>query len=298
MKALRTPDERFANLPGFSYMPHYADVNGLRMHYLDEGQGDPILCLHGEPSWCYLYRKMIPGLALMGRVVAPDLIGFGRSDKPVKKEEHTYALHYDALKRLVEQLDLSRITLVCQDWGGLLGLPLACELDERFARLVIMNTGLPTGEAPPSPAFVAWRNAAAKMRDMDVGRIVQGGTVTTLPDDIVAAYNAPFPDVSYKAGAHQFPLMVPMTLEDEAAPHMRRAIKKLAKWTKPALVMCSDSDPITKGSDVFFRELIPAASDEPEITIMGAGHFLQEDKGEEIAANISAFLKRRPLAKA
>ena len=296
MEILRTPDDRFENLPDFDYQPHYMKHGDLRIHYIDEGEGDPILCLHGEPSWCYLYRKMIPILTEKHRVVAPDLIGFGRSDKPSEKEDYTYDLHFDCLKHFVEELDLKNVTLVCQDWGGVLGLPLATTLDDRFARLVIMNTGLPTGDKEPTKGFLAWREAAAKMDDMDVGRVIQGGTVSQLSDDVVAAYDAPFPDKRYKAGAHVFPLLVPIAPDDPAAAIIGESKEKLSQWNKPALVMFSDTDPVTKGGDIAFRKRIPSANDEPEITIEGGGHFLQEDKGEEIAKQILEFIERRPIS--
>jgi haloalkane dehalogenase len=302
MNALRTPDERFQNLPGYDFAPHYTEVIGLRMHYLDEGQGDPVLCLHGEPSWCYLYRKMIPTLAKNNRVIAPDLIGFGRSDKPTAREDYTYAMHHDALGRFIEALDLRRITLVCQDWGGLLGLPLAAEMPERFARLVMMNTGLPTGDPPQTPAaeasaaaFLAWRNFASSSDDMPISGVIRGACVTRPTPEVLAAYDAPFPDKSYKVGALMFPLLVPIAPTDAAAPVMKRTREALKQWTKPALAMFSDSDPITAGGDQFFRRLIPSASAEPEITIAGGGHFLQEDKGEELAEQIARFIERRPI---
>jgi haloalkane dehalogenase len=296
MHVLRTPDERFANLQDFPYEPHYTEVSGgLRMHYIEAGQGDPILCLHGEPSWCFLYRKMIPTLSQHGRVIAPDLIGFGRSDKPVGKDAYTYALHHDALAAFVRQLDLQRVTLVCQDWGGLLGLPIAMEMPERFARLVIMNTGLPVSGKPLSPGFMAWRTFAEKSSDMDIGRVIDGATVSKLTPEVLSAYNAPFPDLSYKGGAMKFPLLVPISEDAEALPHMRKAAEGLKQWTKPALILFSDKDPVTVGGDKYFRELIPSAKSEPEAIIRDAGHFLQEDQGEEIATQIAAFIQRRPI---
>jgi haloalkane dehalogenase len=295
MNILRTPDERFNNLPGFPYKPHYVDVDGLRMHYIDEGSGDPILCVHGEPSWCYLYRKMVPALSRQGRVIAVDLVGFGRSDKPVGRETYTYKLHHDALAGFVTKLDLKRITLVCQDWGGLLGLPIAVEMPDRFARLVLMNTGLPVSGKPPNAAFLAWKAFANRANDMEVGRVIQNATVSDLSPEIIAAYDAPYPDATYKGGALQFPNLVPISEDAEALPTMRRTAEALKSWTKPALVMFSDKDPITAGGDKSFRALIPSAKEEPEIVIKDAAHFLQEDKGEEIADHIVEFLKRRPI---
>ncbi len=297
MQILRTPESRFANLPDYPYPPKYVEVgNGLRMAYVEAGSGDPILCLHGEPSWGFLYRKMIPGLSKVGRVVVPDLIGFGRSDKPASREDYTYKMHHDTLTAFVKALDLRRVTLVCQDWGGLLGLPVAAENEERFARLVIMNTGLPTGEETPTAGFMAWRTAASKMEDMDVGRILQGATVSTLPDDDVAAYNAPYPDKTYKGGAHQFPLLVPISPDMEGAKYIKPAREKFKTWKKPTLVMFSDKDPVTTGGDKGFRRLMPIAQQEPEIVVRDGGHFLQEDKGEEIAQHIVEFIKRRPIS--
>jgi haloalkane dehalogenase len=225
-------------------------------------------------------------------VIAPDLIGFGRSDKYADRSAYTFAMHHDALSAFVKALDLKQISLVCQDWGGLLGLTVATEMPERFARLVIMNTGLPTGEHPLGPAFMRWRTFAANSTDMDIGSVIQQGTVSRLAPEVVAAYNAPFPDARYKAGAHEFPLLVPIDRDSPSAPPMRRARESLQQWTKPALVMFSDEDPITAGGDAWFRELIPSASKEPAIVIRDAGHFLQEDRGEEIARHIQQFLER------
>ena len=297
MQTLRTPDEQFANLPDWPYEPRYVDVaGGLRMHYVEVGEGDPILCLHGEPSWGYLYRKMIPRLSHIGRVIVPDLIGFGRSDKPVGKDAYTFALHHQAVASFVEKLDLRRITLVCQDWGGLLGIPVAMEQPERFGRLVVMNTGLPVSGKPLSPGFMAWRTFAEESQDMDIGRVIDGATTSKLTPEVLAAYNAPFPDMSYKGGALKFPLLVPISEDAEALPAMRQAAERLKTWTKPALIMFSDKDPVTVGGDKYFRELIPSAKNEPEVTIHDAGHFLQEDKGEEIAEQIAAFIQRRPIS--
>lgn len=301
MTIIRTPDERFTNLPGYSFAPHYADLDGVRMHYLDEGPSastaETILCLHGEPSWSYLYRKMIPILAERCRIVAPDLIGFGRSDKFTEIGDYSYQMHHDTLVRFLDTLGLERITLVCQDWGGLLGLPIASERPESFARLVIMNTGLPAGDGKMTRAFYAWQQFALRSPDLPIGRIIQSGLTRgdALAPQVIAAYEAPFPDATYKAGARAFPALVPTAPDQPGAAEMRRARERLAAWTKPVLIMFSDGDPITRGGDSFFRELIPSAQDQPPITITDAGHFLQEEKGEEIAAYILEFVERTPL---
>ncbi|GJM39965.1 MAG: haloalkane dehalogenase 1 [Ardenticatenaceae bacterium] len=297
MSIIRTPDDRFDNLPDFPFTPNYVEVNGLRLHYVDEGAGEVILCLHGEPTWAYLYRKMIPPLAAQHRVVVPDLVGFGRSDKYTDPEAYSFQMHRDMLVGFIEALDLRGITAVVHDWGAMLGLTIATQLPERFARLVIMNTGLPTGMFPMPDAFMQWRAAAERFGNrLPVGRIIQSSTVTKLPKEVVKAYEAPFPDKTYKAGAAVFPLLIPLKPEDPGAAEMSRATRQLTRWTKPALVMFSDSDPITRGGDVLFRKGIPGAKGQPEITIEGAGHFLQEDKGEEIAGHILDFIRRTAVS--
>jgi haloalkane dehalogenase len=293
MTALRTPDQRFAGLPGYQFEPHYVEIDGLRLHYLDEGsrQGGPVLLLHGEPSWCYLYRKMIPIIAGAGhRAVAPDFIGFGRSDKLPEIEDYSYQLHVDALRGFIERLGLRDITLVGQDWGGLIGLRVAAEHEERFARIVAANTFLPTGDGKPGEAFMRWRTFATTSPVFDIGRVIQGGTTTQLSDDIVAAYNAPFPDDTYKAGARAFPALVPISPDDPAAPANRKAWEVLDRWEKPFLCAFSDSDPITRGGDRAFQARIPGTKGQPHTTIAGGGHFLQEDKGEELAHVIVDWL--------
>lgn len=295
MEILRTPDERFRQLPGYPFAPRYLNLGGLRMHYVDEGprDGAPVLLLHGEPSWSYLYRKMIPLLTVAGhRAVAPDFVGFGRSDKPVHREDYTYQRHVDWTRSVIEQLDLRRITLVCQDWGGLIGLRLAAEHDDRFARIVTANTFLPTGDTPPGDAFLAWRKFSQETPEFPVGRLVQGGCVTSLAPEVVAAYDAPFPDDRYKAGARQFPVLVPISPDDAASAPNRKAWEVLRRWRKPFLTAFSDSDPITRGADGLLQQAIPGAQGQPHTSIAGAGHFVQEDKGEELARVVIDFIAR------
>ncbi|MEX0800335.1 MAG: haloalkane dehalogenase [Dehalococcoidia bacterium] len=292
MKALRTPDDRFESLPGYDFEPHYAEIDGMRMHYLDEGPRDsaPVLLLHGEPSWCYLYRKMIPVLVDAGhRAVAPDLFGFGRSDKPARMEDYTYQRHVDWMKGFVEQLPRD-ITLFGQDWGGLIGLRVAAEEPDRFARIVAANTFLPTGDMSPGEAFLRWQTFSQESPQFDIGRVINNGTVTDLPPEVVAAYDAPFPDDSYKAGARIFPSLVPTRPDDPASEPNRAAWKVLQAWEKPLLTAFGDSDPITRGADRIFQAQVPGAKGQPHTTIAGAGHFLQEDKGEELAGVVAAFI--------
>lgn len=292
MDVLRTPDERFADLPGYPFTPNYIEVpkvdgdGTLRVHYVDEGprDGEVVLMLHGEPSWSYLYRKMIPVFTGAGlRSVAPDLVGFGRSDKPAAREDYTYQRHVDWMREVVTQLDLRGITLVCQDWGGLIGLRLVAEHADRFARVVAANTFLPTGDTDLGNAFRAWREYATTTPRFHVGGIVKGGCVTELSSEVIAAYDAPFPDDSYKAGARQFPVLVPASPDDPAAEPNRAAWEVLKTFDKPFLTAFSDQDAITRGADAFLRTLIPGAKGMPHTTITGGGHFLQEDRGEELA---------------
>ncbi len=296
MDALRTPDDRFADLPGYPFAPHYLEVDGLRVHYVDEGPpaAAPILLLHGEPSWAYLYRKMIPILTAAGhRCVAPDLVGFGRSDKPIERGAYTYQRHVDWMRGVLERLELHDITLVCQDWGGLIGLRLVAEHGERFARVVAANTFLPTGDRPASDAFTMWREYSQTTPTFHVGGIVKGGCVSELPPPVIAAYDAPFPDDRYKAGARQFPLLVPTSPDDPAAPANRRAWDALRGWRQPFLTAFSDSDPITSGGAAIFQREIPGCAGQPHTTIAHAGHFLQEDKGEELARVVAEFVAER-----
>jgi haloalkane dehalogenase len=298
MDVLRTPDERFTDLPAYPFSPHYlevADGDGgeLRVHYVDEGPAgaDPVLLLHGEPSWSFLYRKMIPIVVAAGhRAVAPDLVGFGRSDKPASRTDYTYQRHVDWLRALVVGLDLRDITLVGQDWGGLIGLRLVAEHEDRFARVVAANTFLPTGDRDPGDAFLAWQKFSQETPTFPVGRIVNGGCVTELPEDVVAAYDAPFPDETYKEGARQFPLLVPTSPSDPAAEPNRRAWEVLSKFDKPFLTAFSDSDPITGGADRVLQEAIPGAKGRPHTKLSGGGHFLQEDVGEELARVLVEFV--------
>lgn len=300
MEILRTPDERFRDLPGYPFAPNYVDVPSgdgglLRVHYVDEGPrtGPPVLMLHGEPSWSFLYRKMIPIIVQAGlRAVVPDLPGFGRSDKPARREDYTYQRHVDWMEAFLLALDLRKVTLVCQDWGGLIGLRLVAAHPERFDRVVAANTFLPTGDSPPSDAFLRWREFSQTVPGFPVGRIVKGGCVTGLPPEVVAAYDAPFPDERYKEGARQFPLLVPISPDDPAAEANRKAWEVLRRWEKPFLTAFSDSDPITRGGDRAFQALVPGTRGQPHTTITGAGHFLQEDKGEELARVVVDFVRR------
>jgi haloalkane dehalogenase len=284
---VRPSETQFASLTGYPFAPHYLEVNGVRIHYVDEGQGDIVLCLHGEPSWSYLYRKMIPILAQNHRVIAPDWIGFGKSDKYTDVDAYSFQMHRDTLVALMDRLDLHDITLVVQDWGGLIGLRVAGEMPNRFARLVIMNTGMPDGTEPMPEALRQWREFSGSVPDLPIGMVIRLGTSTELSAEVIAAYDAPFTDVPSKAGARAFPNLIPVTPDFPGAVEMRAARESLKNWAKPALLMFSDNDPITQGGDRFFLKLIPHAQ---KIDIHGAGHFLQEDKGELLAGHILNFL--------
>jgi haloalkane dehalogenase len=291
MDVFRTPDERFATLPGYDFEPHYTELDGLRLHYVDEGEGEPVVCFHGEPTWSYLYRKMLPPLVASGRrVICPDYAGFGRSDKPTDQDWYTYDRHVDLVTRLLAELDVQGVTAVVQDWGGPIGLRWAVENPERVARLVILNTGLFTGRV--SKGFMAWRDFAERNPDLPVGMVVGGATASDVPGDVVAAYEAPFPTPESKAGAAQFPLIVPTSEEMAGATEMRAVSDALSRWDKPALVAFSDSDPVFPfpRSGEVFAELIPTAGE--QVRIEGAAHFLQEDRGQEIADEMIRFMSR------
>jgi len=299
MQSLRTPDERFRGLPGYPFAPRYREIpagdgDALRLHYLDEGprDGRVLLCLHGEPSWSFLYRKMIPLFVAAGhRVLCPDLIGFGRSDKPIRREDYTYRRHVEWMGAWLRAVDLRDVVLVCQDWGGLIGLRLVAEMPERFARVVTANTGLPAGEGM-TDAFRAWLHFSQTDPAFAIGAVVGGfGTVTDLAREVIAGYDAPFPSEEYKAGARAFPALVPLDPNDPAVPDQRAAWDVLERFEKPWLCAFSDQDPVTAGGDAAFLARVPGTRGQPHTTIRGAGHFLQEDKGEELAAVVLDWLR-------
>jgi haloalkane dehalogenase len=312
---LRTPDSRFDNLPGYPFPPNYTEIEGLRVHYIDEGSKDapPILLMHGEPSWSYLYRKMIPPLVEAGlRPIAPDLIGFGRSDKLPRTRDYSYQMHVNIMLEFVRKLTLENITLFCQDWGGLIGLRVVGKEPDRFTRIVAANTGLPSakgikakigyplfklqirriGTVTPkqlqeNPNFMRWVAFSQTVPELPIGDLVQSSTVTNLSSEVVRAYDAPFPDASYKAGARIFPYLVPSQLSQN-----RQVWENvLTKWEKPFLTTFSDRDPITRGGEKYFQKMIPGARGQNHVTIENAGHFLQEDKGEEIAQVVLDFIQ-------
>jgi haloalkane dehalogenase len=299
LHVLRTPDDCFADLPDFPFAPHYVEIDDgdggrLRVHLLDEGprDGQVVVLMHGEPSWSFLYRTMIPVLVDAGlRCVAPDLVGFGRSDKPSERTDYTYARHVEWMRQaLFDGLDLDAVTLVGQDWGGLIGLRLVAEHPERVARVVAANTGLPTGEHPMSDAFLAWQRFSQESPRFPIGRIVDGGCTSDLPPEVVAAYDAPFPDDTFTAGARIFPSLVPTSPDDPAAAANQAAWDVLARFDRPFLTAFSDGDPITGGGNAVFQRTVPGASGRDHVTIAGGGHFLQEDRGPELAKVIADFV--------
>jgi haloalkane dehalogenase len=295
---LRTPGERFTGLPGFPYPPRYADVGGLRMAYVEAGppDGEPVLLLHGEPSWSFLYRKVMPVLAAAGlRAIAPDLIGFGRSDKPAEISDHSYARHVEWVRALAfGRLDLRGLTLVGQDWGGLIGLRLAAEHTARFARVVAANTGLPTGDQPMPGVWWRFREVVTTAPSLDVSRLVQSGCQHPLTAAELAAYDAPFPGGDYQAGPRAMPLLVPTAPDDPAAEANRAAWERLRRWDKPFLVAFSDKDPITGAMAPVLERTVPGAAGIDHPVIEGAGHFLQEDAGERLGAVITEFIQQHP----
>jgi haloalkane dehalogenase len=288
MNVFRTPDERFQNLAGYPYEPHYVEVDGLRLHHIDEGSGPTVLCFHGEPDWSYLYRHMLDRLVAAGhRVVCPDLVGFGRSDKPTDQQWYTYERHVEHVTRHLARVELEDVTVVVQDWGGPIGLRWAVEHADQVGRLVVLNTGLFTGRV--SKGFMAWREFAERTPDLPIGMIMQGATTTELGPEVLAGYEAPFPTPASKAGAQRFPLIVPLTPESPGAAEMAAVRDELSRWQKPALVAFSDNDPVfpyPRAGEVF-TQLLPTAGE--QVRIEGAAHFLQEDRGPEI---VEAMLER------
>ena len=290
MKILRTPEERFADLPDFSHPPRYTEIEGLRMAHVEAGQGPVVLMLHGEPTWSFLYRRMIPVIAGAGfRAVAPDLVGFGRSGKPAALADYSYARHVDWVRRWIEANELTGITLVCQDWGSLIGLRLAAEHPERFDRIVVANGFLPTADRPVPRAFKIWRAFARYTPVFPTGRIVQTGSAVRLPAEVIAGYEAPFPTEAYKKGARAFPRLVPTEPDDPAVPANREAWEKLGRWEKPFLTAFGKKDPILGRADQILQKHVPGAAGQPHRELLQASHFVQEDAGPELAQIVVDF---------
>jgi haloalkane dehalogenase len=293
VELLRTPDERFANLPGYPWAPRYTEVDGVRIHHVEDGPGraDPVLLLHGEPTWSYLYRKVIPVLAGAGhRVLAPDLVGFGRSDKPARRKDYSYARHVAWMAGWMRARELERVTLVCQDWGALIGLRLVAEHPERFARVVVANGGLPTGDQHTPFPFKVWQAFARWTPRFPVSGIVQARSETRLPADVRAAYDAPFPSERFKAGPRTLPALVPIRASDPANAANRRAWEALREWDRPLLTAFGDRDPFFRGVDRLLQRSVPGAAGQPHTTLPGAGHFIQEDAGEELGKVVADWL--------
>jgi haloalkane dehalogenase len=295
MKILQTPDARFKDLIDFPFKPNYLDVGNLRIHYVDEGKSNSevILLMHGEPSWSFLYRFMIPPLIQAGfRVIAPDLVGFGRSDKPTEQTDHTYHKHVEWIAKWLLSLNLRNLTLFCQDWGSLIGLRVAIENQDRFKRIVLANGGLPTGEQQMGEAFNNWREFSRTATEFNISSIIQSGTIKKLSKNVMEGYDAPFPDDQYKAGARVLPSLVPISIEDPEHEANKKAIELFKQWDKPFLTVFSDGDPITKGGERFWQKYVPGAKEQNHTILKGAGHFLQEDKGEELAQVIIEFIAK------
>lgn len=302
MELLRTPDDRFENLPDYPFKPNYLTIIdrsenvGIRVHYIDEGApaSQTVLMLHGEPSWSFLYRKMVTPFVQAGyRVVAPDLPGFGKSDKPAKRSDYSYARYVQWMFDWLRAMDLQDIILICQDWGGLIGLRLVAGEPDRFARVVTSNTMLPTGDHSPGDAFLQWQKFSQETPVFSVGQIVNKGSVTDLPEAVIAAYDAPFPDESYKEGARQFPTLVPIAPDNPESQANRVAWKVLMGFQKPWLCAFGDSDPITAAAAPVIQKLIPGCQGQPHTTLRGGGHFIQEDCGEELSRVVLEWLHER-----
>jgi haloalkane dehalogenase len=299
MKCLRTDDARFTDLPEFDFEPRYLDVDDteggrLRLHYIDEGShpGELILCMHGEPTWCFLYRRMVKLFVARGyRVIVPDLIGFGRSDKPTRREDHTYRRHVGWMKSALEQLAMRNVTLVCQDWGGLIGLRLVAENPERFRRVVTANTRLPTGDDKPSETFLQWRQRSQAMATFPAGRLISTYCAAPLSEAVIAGYDAPFPDESFKEGPRQLPLLVPISPDDPEHLPNKRAWEVLRNFDRPWLTAFSDGDPFTRHGEKVFQRRVKGAAGRAHVTIENAGHFLQEDKPAEFARAVVEFME-------
>lgn len=297
-KVLRTSEECFAGVPNFPYAPHYTDVGGLRVACVDEGppSAPPVLLMHGEPTWSFLYRKMIPVLLAGGfRVIAPDLVGFGRSDKPARAADYSYRNQVSWMTAWLQIKDLHHVTLFCQDWGSLIGLRMVANTPERFDRVVLANGGLPTGSAKLPRAFGVWRAFARYSPWFPIGRIVKAGCAGGLRPDEVAAYDAAFPSRRYRIAARRFPSLVPITPDDPERENNERAWELFKRWDKPFLTLFSDRDPITRGGEKIWQKLVPGAQGQPHAVIRDAGHFIQEDKGIELADAIVAFIKATPV---
>ena len=294
---LRTPEERFQQLPDFAYKPHYTELGGLRIAHIDEGprDGPVVLLMHGEPAWSFLYRKMIPILVAAGmRVLVPDQVGFGRSDKPTQRSDYTYENHVQWMSAWLESVDAKDITLFCQDWGSLIGLRMVAEMPDRFARIALSNGGLPTGKEKIPSAFHIWRAFAMYSPWFPIGKIVRTGCAQGLNDLEVAAYDAPYPNSRYKVGARVFPTLVPIHPNDPAGPANERAWELFKAWHKPFITLFSTRDPVTKGGQVAWQRKVPGASGQNHTQIRGAGHFVQEDKGQELARALIQYIHDNP----